>query len=319
MSACARFLSFIGLLAAMTASAAEPSFPLQAKRVLFLGDSITHAGDYIALIEARLRLTGGPMPELINLGLPSETCSGLSEPDHPFPRPNVHERVGRALHKLKPDVVVACYGMNDGIYYPPSEERFAAYRSGINEIIAKVHASGAKLVLMTPPAFDALPLKTKGKLLPAGAESYSWRAIYEDYDDVMRQYAAWIMEQSDRVEMVVDLYTPVRQYVAAKRREDPAFTMSPDGVHVNREGHKVLAETILAAWQADQAAPADDTLLALVSQRQKVLHDAWLSEVGHLRPGVKPGLPIDQAKSEIVDIDEQINARLNVILKPESR
>jgi lysophospholipase L1-like esterase len=198
MGVCARFFSFIGLLAVVTVSAAEPSFPLQAKRVLFLGDSITHAGDYIALIEARLRLTGGPMPELINLGLPSETCSGLSEPDHPFPRPNVHERIGRALEKLRPDVVVACYGMNDGIYYPLSEERFAAYRSGINEIIAKVHASGAKLILMTPPAFDALPLKTKGKLLPVGAERYSWTAIYEDYDDVIRRYASWIMGQSDR-------------------------------------------------------------------------------------------------------------------------
>ena len=314
----ARWILCIGLLGAPTVSAAEPSFPLHAERVLFLGDSITHAGDYIALIEARLRLTGGPIPELINLGLPSETCSGLSEPEHPFPRPNVHERIGRALHKLKPDVVVACYGMNDGIYYPLSEERFAAYRSGINKIITKVHASGAQLILMTPPAFDALPLKTTGKLLSAGAKSYSWKAIYEDYDDVIRQYASWIMAQSDRVELVIDLYTPVRDYVAAKRSEDAGFTMSPDGVHVNHEGHEVLARTILAAWQVDQSTAADANLLALVSQRQKILHDAWLSEVGHLRPGVKPGMPIDQAKREIVEIDQQIEARLDEILTPES-
>lgn len=39
------------LLSAISVSADEPSFPAQAKRVLFLGDSITHAGHYISLIE----------------------------------------------------------------------------------------------------------------------------------------------------------------------------------------------------------------------------------------------------------------------------
>ncbi len=107
---------------------AEDFSPLKAKRILFLGDSITHAGGYISIIEARLIANGvESRPESINLGLPSETCSGLSEPDHPFPRPDVHERLDRALAAAKADLVVACYGMNDGIYYPFSEERFAAY------------------------------------------------------------------------------------------------------------------------------------------------------------------------------------------------
>ena len=80
--------------------AAEDYSPLSAKRILFLGDSITHAGGYISLIEAQLIANGvASRPEMINLGLPSETCSGLSEPDHPFPRPDVHERLDRALAK----------------------------------------------------------------------------------------------------------------------------------------------------------------------------------------------------------------------------
>lgn len=158
------FVAFVGIVA----GAMEP-FPKDAKRIVFLGDSITHAGHYIALVEAQLiSATGNQSPELINLGLPSETCNGMSEPEHPFPRPNVHERLDRALAKLNPDVVVACYGMNDGIYHPPSDKHFDAYSDGINKMIEKVHASGAKLILMTPPAFDALPLKKKGKLLPLG-------------------------------------------------------------------------------------------------------------------------------------------------------
>ena len=302
-------LVLFALLSSLPIAAKEPAFPVRADRVLFLGDSITHAGHYVSVIEARLRLAGvDPLPEMINLGLPSETCSGLSEPEHPFPRPNVHERIDRALKRLKPDVVVACYGMNDGIYYPFSEDRFAAYRKGIDKIIEKVHAADAKLVLMTPPAFDPLPLKKKGSLLPAGAEKYSWKEIYEDYDQVMRRYADWINEQSDRVEMVIDLHRAVSDYVAAKRRSNPDFTMSPDGVHVDQEGHRVLAEAIAGAWQLPEGKPADEPLMILVERRQRMLHDAWLSEVGHQRPGVKAGLPIEEALKRAALMEEQIRA-----------
>jgi len=101
--------------------AAEKAFPLKAKRILFLGDSITAAGEFVNMIEMQLKLQSvDPVPELVNAGLPSEGCTGLSEPDHPFPRPDVHARLDRALTAVKPDVVVACYGMNDGIYYPHS-------------------------------------------------------------------------------------------------------------------------------------------------------------------------------------------------------
>ncbi len=306
-------ISIVFLLVVLTTAvhADQPEFLRQVKKILFLGDSITHAGHYISLVEAQLQLASDdPSPVMINLGLPSETCSGLSEPDHPFPRPNVHERIDRALKKIKPDVVVACYGMNDGIYYPFSEERFAAYQAGINAIIDKVHAADAKLVLMTPPAFDALPLKNKNSLLPAGADKYSWMKIYENYDDVLRRYAQWVMQQADRVAMVIDLHGPVTAYVADKRKTDPEFTMSPDGVHVNDEGHAVLADAILDAWRIENRIAPDTALMTLISRRQKLMHDAWLSEVGHKRPGVKAGKPIAEAQTEAIELGKQIRARV---------
>src|SRR5829696_7424033 len=72
-----------------------------AKRVLVLGDSITHGGQYVEYIEAYF-VTRFPDRhlEFINVGLPSETVSGLSEPGHAggqFPRPDLHERLGRVL------------------------------------------------------------------------------------------------------------------------------------------------------------------------------------------------------------------------------
>lgn len=278
-----------------------------ASRVLFIGDSITHAGHYVAWIEAQLRSSSrdGKCAELINLGLPSETCSGLSEPDHPFPRPDVHERLERALQKIQPDVVFACYGMNDGIYYPFSEERFQAYQKGIAGIIRKVTKSGAKLVLLTPPAFDPLPLRKKGKLLPLGAEKYAWFSIYEGYDDVLKKYSQWLMTQRDRT-VVIDLHSPVSEYVAEKRKTNPDFTMSPDGVHVNNEGHVVLAKAILAAAHVEIRGDPDPKLLKLVDQKTRLLHDAWLSHVGHKRPGVKAGLPIEEARKKAARLESEI-------------
>ena len=151
---------------AAPAMAAEDKFFLHdGQRVVFLGDSNTFAGHYVAYLDAYL-FTRFPdrKYELINLGLPSETACGLSEPDHPYPRPDVHERIDRALAKTKPDVVVICYGMNDGIYYPFSEVRFQKYQEGMKDVIARVSKAGARVVVVTPPPFDPLPLKDK--LLP---------------------------------------------------------------------------------------------------------------------------------------------------------
>jgi len=74
------------------------------------------------------------------LGLSSETVSGLSEDGHAggrFPRPCLFERFDRLLSKVKPDVLIACYGMNDGIYQPLEASRFAAFQNGIQNMIAQ--------------------------------------------------------------------------------------------------------------------------------------------------------------------------------------
>jgi len=74
-----------------------------ARRVLFLGDSITYSGEYVESVEAYF-VTRFPEREIefLNLGLPSETLSGLSETGHAggaFPRPDLHERLGRAWNR----------------------------------------------------------------------------------------------------------------------------------------------------------------------------------------------------------------------------
>ena len=277
-------------------------------RVVFLGDSITAAGHFVSYVEAHLRLQvqGDPV-EVINLGLPSEGCTGLSEPDHPFPRPNVHERLARALEKTRPDVVVACYGMNDGIYYPFSQDRFKKYQQGMQQLSRVVKKSGARLILLTPPAFDPLPLKLAGKLLPAGAEKYAWFAIYEDYDDVIKKYADWLASQRRLADLVLDVYTPVVNYTLDKRKENPEFVMSPDGVHVNVEGHRVIARGVVEGLGLEWDAMLDAELFRSLEARRAVMHASWLSHVGHKRPGVKPGLPVEEARRSVAELDKTIS------------
>ncbi len=200
--------------------------------------------------------------------------------------------------------------MNDGIYYPFGEKRFAAYQDGIERLVQKVDKSGARLILMTPPAFDPLPLKKKGKLKPAGEKEYAWFEIYEGYDDVLRRYAEWLSKRADeRVERTIDLHSPVSRYVSKKRRDDADFTMSPDGVHVNNEGHAVLANAIAESLKL-KSKDVTPELLRVVGQRQKLMHDAWLSHVGHKRPGVKAGLPLDEAQRKYAELQQQIDGLL---------
>ncbi|MDA0812971.1 MAG: DUF1080 domain-containing protein [Verrucomicrobia bacterium] len=304
-----RLLAFLALV--LSLSAEEPAaFLKSAKRIVFLGDSITNDGRYISVIETRLRQEGiSPLPEMLNLGLPSEGCTGLTEPGHPFPRPNVHERLDRVLSRMHPDVVVACYGINDGIYHPFSEDRFAAFRSGMLELVEKVHRSGAMLVLMTPPPFDPLPMAKQGKLAKLNAPKFAWTDIYEDYDsDVLARYADWVSSLYEPVEMVIDWHGPVNAHLAKQRETNPDYVMSGDGIHVDEVGQILLAEPILQSWGFPAgSSKVNQELYALVNERQQLLHSAWLTYTGHTRPGMKPGMQIQDASVAAAEIETRIN------------
>ena len=130
----------------------------QSKRIVFLGDSITFAGRYVACVDAWIESQRfDHKPLVIDAGLPSETVSGLSEDGHAggaFPRPDLAERLDRVLAVTKPDLVVACYGINCGIYLPFDAGRFEKYQQGITNLKARVEKAGAKFIVVTPPFYD---------------------------------------------------------------------------------------------------------------------------------------------------------------------
>ncbi|MBM7565895.1 SGNH/GDSL hydrolase family protein [Paenibacillus sacheonensis] len=287
-----------------------------AKRIVFLGDSITENGTYIQMIDAYFQKH---MParnfEFINLGVSSETLSGEDESDHPFPRPCVHERLDRALAETRPDWVVLCYGMNDGIYHPFSEERFLRYQSGYIRAVEQIQAAGALPLLMTPPPFDAATFE--GELQPAGRESYGFQRPYAGYDrEVLGRYTDWVLDYGRREKLaVVDIRGPLLQWIQVCREQNSAYRYG-DGIHPEADGHWVMARTILArvfhieleripAWIEH---PESSEYYRLIGERRQWLDAAWREHVGHTNPNKAktPGLVAarEQAQRLMVSIRE---------------
>jgi lysophospholipase L1-like esterase/pimeloyl-ACP methyl ester carboxylesterase len=304
--------------ASTSAPAPASSLP-DAKRIVFLGDSITAAGQYIEYLETILLADTDKRYDMLNLGLSSETVSGLSEPNHAngqFPRPYLHERLERVLDKTKPDLVLACYGMNCGIYYPFSEERFDKFAEGIDKLHKACAAHNSKIIHLTPPIFDPVPIKDR--VLPAGLKVYE--KPYEGYNRVLDTYAERLVYQGNKYGWkVIDIHSPMKAALEAGRKADPSFAFSKDGVHPNAAGHWIMTRAILDAWKVkhdyeltDFAAPGGRlaALYKLVADRQHVLKAAWLTECGHLRPGVKPGLPIVEAQAKAAEVSVKIDAML---------
>ena len=298
--------------------------PLQrVHRILFLGDSITYSGGYIEAIDAWLFVHCPEQHyELLNIGLPSETVSGLTEPNHAggaFPRPDLHERLARALAKTKPDLVVACYGMNDGIYSPFDVQRFAKYQDGLRLIRDAARKAGAKFWVLTPPPFDVQPIAQSA--LPEGRTQYPSGQPFVGYDTVLARYSAWIMEEGRHGEWnATDIHTPLNAYLVEQRKQHPEFAFAGDGVHLNATGHLLIAREVLHSWGAptrmlpllsESAGDAKrDHLKALIHDRQRLLTDAWLTDVGHKRPGMPTGTPVEQAIPKAAEMEREIRSLL---------
>ena len=273
-----------------------------AKRILFLGNSITYAGEYISWFDTWLSQELANPAVVINAGLPSETVSGLSEAGHAggqFPRPDLAERLTRVLNATQPDLVFACYGINCGIYQPLSEQRFKRYQQGIEKLKHEVESFGAQLVLITPPCFDDQRAK----------KEYS-------YNEVLHKYSEWLVKQKDDDWIIIDLHGPMSHELLERRKSNPDFTFQPDAVHPNPEGHRFIAEKLIAWFGGALPDKSDTQIKKLVTQRLKLRRDAYLAGAGHKRPGISAGLPIAQAEQEAEKITKHIQDRSERIANP---
>lgn len=264
-------------------------------RVLFLGDSITYGGNWTVYVESAIRAQKGmARATIVNMGLSSETTSGLSEPGHAggaFPRPDLHERLGRVLAEFKPTLVVACYGINDGIYQPLDGARQLAFQEGVIRLRLACIRAGAQIVMVTPPLY-APDNRAKDVI---------------NYDGVMETYGAWLVAQRTAGWQVIDIHHLLHQAVAAAKKADPTFIYAKDNLHPGEQGHLFMAQAVwqslapMMKWKADVAF-AEGEKLKLLRESSATLRDAWLMKTGHKRPGVKGGLPVAEAEARSAQI-----------------
>ena len=298
---------FCFLLAAKANCQEKTPISSDTQQILFLGNSITYSGQYIAFIETFYRLKHPESTiEWINLGLPSETVSGLSEEGHAggaFPRPDLHERLDRIFEQIQPDLVFANYGMNDGIYMPLDDSRFQKYKDGIEWLATEIASINAHSIFLTPPIYDPF----KG----------------EAYANVLDNYSDWLISKRYTDDWkVIDLHWPMRKYLETQRKTDSEFFLAKDGIHPGELGHWLMAKPILEylgleaeKFDTFQSAISKfengEKIFNLISKKQAILRDAWLRSTGHLRPGLAEGLPLDEAYIQVDLLEKEIRDLLH--------
>ncbi len=259
------------------------------RRILMLGDSITQGGHYVHYLDAWLvKKFPDRRYEVINAGVSSETISGLSEKGHAggrFPRPCLFERLERVLAKTRPQLIIACYGMNCGIYQPLDPQRSARFQNGHLRLRAAAKQYGAEVLHVTPPIYDN-----------HGKPGF-------DYNSVLTAYSKWMAQQTDSGWLVADLHTFMSQKIAAEKTKDKKFTVQRDRVHPDKQGHWIMAQAIISYFGDTNVSKFDNgsQLLAkknmdAVVKRSVAFQKAIHAETKPLRPGVPQGGTLSSAR-----------------------
>ena len=249
------------------------------QKVLFLGDSICYAAHWPALIEGALRENAAYKDaQIVNVGLPSETACSLTDEGHAggrFPRPTVHERLGRVLKEYKPTLVLACYGMNDGLMKPLDEKRFKIFQEGLARLKKEVEKTKAQLIFITP-SFCRLDQNPQ-----------------DEYDKTLEAYSQWMEGQKQKGWKVINIRPALRESIANYKKQNPGFIFAGDGIHPTPEGHRLMAEQIwkgLAPYlklNAQTPLPTGEAYNALYAKHVAQRNEA-LTKTQHLRPEI-PG------------------------------
>ena len=126
---------------------------------------------------------------------------------------------------------------------------------------------------------------------------------------------------------VIDIHYPMKRFTEAHRKVDSAFgiaafALAEDGVHPGEAGHWIMAKQVLLylgekevttapdIHAALAATPHGEAILKLVTERQSMMKDAWLTAAGHKRPMMNVGIPLDEAMEKYEEIEKEIHRLL---------
>ena len=108
---------------------------------------------------------------------------------------------------------------------------------------------------------------------------------YARYDDVLAEYAKWIMSLQMEGLDTIDLHTEMKDYLAKRRGQDSKFILSGDGIHPGELGHLLMACTFLKGiglpapsgdLEAELSRIKADPRFTLVKKHRETRSAAWL-------------------------------------------
>lgn len=229
----ARLFSTVALLLA-GCGATRDAIPGHA-RVVFFGDSITEAGigpgGYVTLIKDSLQRRGSGA-NIIGAGVSGNKVEQLLA------------RIDKDVIALKPTTVVVYIGINDVWHWTigmpgakgSTKEEF---ETGLRQVIARIQAAGARVVLCTP-----------GVIGEKAAGTNPEDAMLDEYSDISRRLAG------ESGSELCDLRKAFVQYISKNNPENrEKGILTTDRVHLNDAGNHLVADEILRAL--DRAAMLD--------------------------------------------------------------
>lgn len=197
-------------------------------RLIALGDSITRGARkgvepgeaYVSRLQAALRETGR-VAWVHNAGIGGErTDQALA-------------RLDSEIIAQRPDLVTVMYGTNDSwVDAGKTASRLSerAYAENLREIVRRLRAGGARVVLMTPPMF---------------AEENPRNGLGEDPNVRLAPFAAAC--RAVAAETGVALVDHFAGWAAAQSRGERLQPLTTDGCHPNAAGHSDLTARLLPA------------------------------------------------------------------------
>jgi len=228
----------LALVASAPPARADERFVLRpGDRVVVCGDSITEQRLYSRYLEQFVYCR---YPELgvrfFNAGWGGDTAAGAKA------------RLARDVLELKPTVVTLFFGMNDGGYRAKNDATVKTYRENLTDIVKELKKNGVRVVVFGPGCVDAA--RNPG----LGASHY----------DEMLEALSKAASDAAKAEGCAfgDVFHPLRDLLADRRKADPACALIPDGVHPDAEGHLVIANAMLRALGADAMRPLGTVDLA---------------------------------------------------------
>ena len=218
------------IIAADTGAAAAGAAALKkGDRIVFLGDSITAAAvrpaGYITLIKGALDANAGDLGvETIGAGISGNKV------------PNLQQRLEKDVLSKNPTIVFIYIGINDVWHWKKQADGTMkggtpkdAFEAGLKDIIGKIKNAGARVILCTPTTIGE---KSDG--------SNERDPMLEEYAAISRSVA------KDCAVELLDLRKVFIDYEKANNKDNqPRGILTGDGVHLNKEGNKLVAEAML--------------------------------------------------------------------------